>query len=142
MKALLLAGGQGTRLRPLTIHSPKPIVPILDRPFLHYQLDLIRQVPEIDEVILSLAGFDNTHAASLLAFTFYDTTGKAISPGLIQSDVTVPFANYYKAHREAGGVFNLQATFPVTGDITRIAGVDVQFTNPAGVTQTSRLPVQ
>ena len=54
MKALLLAGGQGTRLRPLTIHSPKPIVPILDRPFLHYQLDLIRQVPEIDEVILSL----------------------------------------------------------------------------------------
>jgi NDP-sugar pyrophosphorylase family protein len=54
MKALLLVGGQGTRLRPLTIHSPKPIVPILDRPFLHYQLDLLKRVPEIDEVILSL----------------------------------------------------------------------------------------
>ncbi len=54
MKALLLVGGQGTRLRPLTIHSPKPIVPIFNRPFLHYQLDLIKQVPEIDEVILSL----------------------------------------------------------------------------------------
>ena len=54
MKALLLVGGQGTRLRPLTIHAPKPIVPILERPFLHYQLDLIRRVPEIDEVILSL----------------------------------------------------------------------------------------
>jgi NDP-sugar pyrophosphorylase family protein len=54
MKAILLAGGKGTRLRPLTIHTPKPIVPIFDRPFLHYQIDLLKQVPEIDEVILSL----------------------------------------------------------------------------------------
>jgi NDP-sugar pyrophosphorylase family protein len=54
MKAILLAGGKGTRLRPLTIHTPKPIVPIFDRPFLHYQLDLLKQVREIDEVILSL----------------------------------------------------------------------------------------
>jgi NDP-sugar pyrophosphorylase family protein len=54
MKAILLAGGKGTRLRPLTIHTPKPIVPIFERPFLHYQLDLLKQVPEIDEVILSL----------------------------------------------------------------------------------------
>jgi NDP-sugar pyrophosphorylase family protein len=54
MKAILLAGGKGTRLRPLTIHTPKPIVPIFERPFLHYQLDLLKQVPDIDEVILSL----------------------------------------------------------------------------------------
>ena len=54
MKAILLAGGKGTRLRPLTIHTPKPIVPIFHRPFLHYQLDLLRSVAEIDEVILSL----------------------------------------------------------------------------------------
>src|SRR5437762_3918551 len=54
MKAILLAGGKGTRLRPLTIHTPKPIVPIFARPFLHYQLDLLKHVPEIDEVILSL----------------------------------------------------------------------------------------
>ena len=54
MKAILLAGGKGTRLRPLTLHTPKPIVPIFERPFLHYQLDLLKKVPEIDEVILSL----------------------------------------------------------------------------------------
>jgi len=54
MKAILLAGGKGTRLRPLTLHTPKPIVPIFDRPFLRYQIDLLRQVPEIDEVVLSL----------------------------------------------------------------------------------------
>jgi NDP-sugar pyrophosphorylase family protein len=54
MKAILLAGGKGTRLRPLTIHTPKPIVPIFDRPFLNYQLDLLKRVPEIDGVVLSL----------------------------------------------------------------------------------------
>ncbi len=54
MKAILLAGGKGTRLRPLTLHTPKPIVPIFDRPFLHYQIDLVRQIPEINEVVLSL----------------------------------------------------------------------------------------
>ena len=54
MKAILLAGGKGTRLRPLTIHTPKPIVPIFDRPFLTYQLDLLKRVPEIDGVVLSL----------------------------------------------------------------------------------------
>jgi NDP-sugar pyrophosphorylase family protein len=54
MKAILLAGGKGTRLRRLTIHTPKPIVPIFNRPFLHYQIDLLKQVSEIDEVILSL----------------------------------------------------------------------------------------
>jgi mannose-1-phosphate guanylyltransferase len=54
MRAILLAGGKGTRLRPLTLHTPKPIVPIFDRPFLQYQIDLLRQVPEIDEIVLSL----------------------------------------------------------------------------------------
>jgi NDP-sugar pyrophosphorylase family protein len=54
MKAVLLAGGFGTRLRPLTLNTPKPVVPIFDRPFIYHQIDLLRQVPEIDEVILSL----------------------------------------------------------------------------------------
>ena len=54
MKALLLVGGKGTRLRPLTIHTPKSIVPIFNRPFLTYQIDLLKQIPEIDEAILSL----------------------------------------------------------------------------------------
>jgi NDP-sugar pyrophosphorylase family protein len=54
MKAILLAGGQGTRLRPLTLQTPKPVVPIFDRPFLQYQIDRLRALPEIDEVVLSL----------------------------------------------------------------------------------------
>mgnify|MGYP000911936303 CR=1 FL=1 len=48
----MLAGGKGTRLRPLTIHTPKPIVPIFERPFLHYQLDLLKQVRADNEAAL------------------------------------------------------------------------------------------
>src|SRR3954463_8350176 len=39
MQALVLAGGQGTRLRPLTLDVPKPVIPLAGRPFLSYMLD-------------------------------------------------------------------------------------------------------
>lgn len=51
-QAVILAGGQGTRLRPLTETRPKPIVPLLNRPFLHYQLALLRQ-HGVTDIILS-----------------------------------------------------------------------------------------
>jgi mannose-1-phosphate guanylyltransferase len=51
-QAVILAGGQGTRLRPLTLARAKPVVPLLNRPFLAYQLSLLRQ-HGITDVILS-----------------------------------------------------------------------------------------
>src|SRR5215475_12572821 len=54
MKGLILAGGKGTRLRPLTINTPKPVVPVANSPFLLYQIDLMRSA-NIDEIILSLS---------------------------------------------------------------------------------------
>ena len=52
MKALILAGGEGTRLRPLTSTIPKPVVPLVDRPFISYMLEWLRG-HGVDEVIMS-----------------------------------------------------------------------------------------
>jgi mannose-1-phosphate guanylyltransferase len=49
---VILAGGQGTRLRPLTHARAKPVVPLLNRPFLAYQLALLRE-HGVTDVILS-----------------------------------------------------------------------------------------
>ncbi len=54
MQAVILAGGKGTRLRPLTLHTPKPVMPLVGTPFLTYQLDLLRRV-NIHDVVLSLS---------------------------------------------------------------------------------------
>jgi mannose-1-phosphate guanylyltransferase len=51
-QAVILAGGQGTRLRPLTLARAKPVVPFLNRPFLAYQLSLLRH-HGVTDVILS-----------------------------------------------------------------------------------------
>ncbi len=52
MQALVLAGGEGTRLRPLTYTTPKPVMPLAGRPFLSFMLDWLRS-HDVDEVILS-----------------------------------------------------------------------------------------
>jgi mannose-1-phosphate guanylyltransferase len=52
MQALILAGGEGTRLRPLTSTVPKPVVPLVDRPFIAYMLDWLRG-HGVDDVIMS-----------------------------------------------------------------------------------------
>ena len=53
-EAVILAGGEGTRLRPLTLSVPKPVVPVVDRPFLRHQLDLLSRVG-IQEIVFSVA---------------------------------------------------------------------------------------
>jgi NDP-sugar pyrophosphorylase family protein len=54
MKAVILVGGEGTRLRPLTLTVPKPVVPVVDRPFLRHQLDLLATAG-VTEIVFSVA---------------------------------------------------------------------------------------
>lgn len=43
MKAIIMAGGEGSRLRPLTCNRPKPMVPVVNRPIMAYCIDLLRE---------------------------------------------------------------------------------------------------
>ena len=52
MQALILAGGEGTRLRPLTSTMPKPVVPLVDRPFITYMIEWLRG-HGVDDVVMS-----------------------------------------------------------------------------------------
>jgi mannose-1-phosphate guanylyltransferase len=52
LQALILAGGEGTRLRPLTSSIPKPVVPLAGRPFISYMIEWLRR-HGVDEAILS-----------------------------------------------------------------------------------------
>lgn len=67
MKAVLLVGGEGTRLRPLTHHTVKAMVPVLDRPFLEYLLHHLAD-HGIDEVILAM-GYKPDSIQSYFAHT-------------------------------------------------------------------------
>ncbi len=52
-QAVILAGGRGTRMRPITDDRPKPMVPVLGRPFLEYQIEQLRE-QGFDRVLLLL----------------------------------------------------------------------------------------
>lgn len=53
MKAVILVGGEGTRMRPLTCNTPKPMVPILNRPFLEHMVAYLKS-HGIDDIVLSM----------------------------------------------------------------------------------------
>jgi mannose-1-phosphate guanylyltransferase len=64
MQAVILVGGEGTRLRPLTSTVPKPVVPLVDRPFISFMLEWLK-LHGIDDVIMS-CGFLATSVRNVL----------------------------------------------------------------------------
>jgi mannose-1-phosphate guanylyltransferase len=64
VQALVLAGGEGTRLRPLTLTTPKPVMPFAGRPFMTFMLDWLGS-HGVDDVILS-CGFMSDAVESVL----------------------------------------------------------------------------
>jgi mannose-1-phosphate guanylyltransferase len=59
MKAFLLAAGKGTRLQPLTFHTPKCLVPICGRPLIEYWFDLF-ELYGIDEILMNTSHLAET----------------------------------------------------------------------------------
>src|SRR3954453_10841052 len=53
MQAVILVGGEGTRLRPLTSTVPKAVVPLVDRPFLAYMLEWLKD-HGVEDIVLAM----------------------------------------------------------------------------------------
>ena len=73
MRAIVLIGGKGTRLRPLSWRAPKQLVPILNRPLLSYLLDALR-AHGFDRASFAMTERDEAIEAAF--------TGDAAPPGL------------------------------------------------------------
>ncbi len=59
VKAVILAGGEGTRLRPLTYYTPKPMVPVVNRPFLEHTVVYLNK-HGIKDIVLALSYLPQT----------------------------------------------------------------------------------
>lgn len=58
MKAMILAAGKGTRVRPITYTIPKPLIPILQKPVMEFLLELLRQ-HGFDEIVVNVSHLAN-----------------------------------------------------------------------------------
>lgn len=87
------------------------------------------------EVILP--GIDNTRSASRVSFRFLRTGGEVA--GAFDVDVEKAFRDYYAANSNAGGVFQLRAQFPISGDAAQLESVEVSITNAQGAVSTGQL---
>ena len=58
MKAVILAGGEGTRLRPLTSNQPKPMMPLVNRPMMEHIVRLLAQ-HGFDDIVVTVAFLAN-----------------------------------------------------------------------------------
>ena len=101
-------------------------------------LDTVTAVRRVNDLDVSVTGFDNTYSASQLTFTFFDKNSKPVAPGAIVVDATSNFRQYFAAST-IGGAFSLLSTFPVNGDVTQITGFTLQIANSAGVVSTQKV---
>jgi mannose-1-phosphate guanylyltransferase/phosphomannomutase len=58
MKAVIMAGGEGTRLRPLTSNAPKPMLPLVNRPMMEHVVELLKS-HGFDDIVVTVAFLAN-----------------------------------------------------------------------------------
>jgi bifunctional UDP-N-acetylglucosamine pyrophosphorylase/glucosamine-1-phosphate N-acetyltransferase len=100
MKALILAAGEGTRMRPLTAHIPKPLLPVAGKPFLAHIIDTLKNLNVKD--IFLLIGWKNSTIKEYfgdgkkfdvnISYLYQEERkGTAHAVGISESEITSPF---------------------------------------------------
>ncbi len=95
-------------------------------------LDTATATKRVGNLDVQLIGYDNTYSAGSMSFTFFDSSGKPLPPGMIQADFTQDFRAFF-TRTLSGSAFQVRVSFPVTGDASGISGVDANLANSAGV---------
>jgi mannose-1-phosphate guanylyltransferase/phosphomannomutase len=126
MKAVVMAGGEGTRLRPLTSNQPKPMVPIVGKPCMEHIVELLRR-HGFDDIVVTLAfmpqairgyfGAGESHGVSIRYSVEESPAGTAGSVKLAEDALDEPFlvisgdalcdidlAKLVRFHREKGAL--------------------------------------
>jgi N-acetyl-alpha-D-muramate 1-phosphate uridylyltransferase len=98
MKAMILAAGRGERLRPLTDHTPKPLIPVAGKPLIQYHIENLKQAGITDIVI-------NT---AWLAEQIHDALGNGDA-----LDVSIQYSDEGSALETAGGIIK---ALPMLGE--------------------------
>jgi hypothetical protein len=96
---------------------------------------------ETQDLVISLTGADNTRSMSQALFTFYDVTGRPISPGTIRTDIRREFEEFFRGLGVAsGGTFTMRAAFAVYGGAAaEVSSVEAEIVNSAGGSRTQRI---
>ena len=107
MKAVVMAGGEGSRLRPLTSSRPKPLAPVANKPVMHHIVDLLRR-HGITEVVATLH-----YLADEIENYFGDGSELGVSMAYVVEDTPLGTAGAVKLART---VARRRAFLVVSGD--------------------------
>ncbi len=94
MRAVVLAGGEGTRLRPLTEHTPKPMLPVGRRRCIDYALASLERAG-IDEAIVTRATADADATIDAYCQGRYTVPLSPVPPKIRQVSVDIAIYNLY-----------------------------------------------
>ena len=112
MKAIVLAAGKGTRMRPLTWGIPKPLLPLKGKPMLDWVIRSILSGNNIDEIFVGISG---TSGKELHERVLSHTHGICIDSYLKHTDYGVPITTVTTPQREsAGDIFHILQEYGIT----------------------------
>src|SRR4051794_30701968 len=148
MQALILAGGQGTRLRPLTLALPKPVVPLAGRPFISFMLGWLRS-HGVHDVVLSCGFLSDAvhealgeeHAGSRLQYLIEDEPLGTAGPIRLAADAGLLEERFLVLNGDCLCDIDLTAQIAQhdrTDACATIALVEVDDTSSYGVVPTAR----
>ena len=145
MKAIILAAGQGTRLRPVTLTMPKPLVPVANKALIEYSIDLLRDaglcdigivVNSMDSPIRRQLGDGHQLGVQLEYIVQEEQRGLAHAASLAQPFIgDEPFCMFLGDNIFKDRLSELLANFPASGADAAVALIEVPDPERFGIAE-------